>query len=993
MPTLHVDGRDYEARPTDNLLHACLSLGLDLPYFCWHPALGSVGACRQCAVKQFRDDKDAQGKLVMACMTAAADGTRISIADPEARAFRASVIEWLMTNHPHDCPVCEEGGECHLQDMTVLTGHAYRRYRFKKRTYRNQYLGPFLTHEMNRCIACYRCVRFYRDYAGGRDFDVQAIHNHVYFGRHSDGVLQSEFSGNLAEICPTGVFDDKPFSALFTRKWDLSGAPSVCMHCGLGCNTLTNARQGRLRRVLNRYHEDVNGYFLCDRGRYGHGFVSGPERIDVPLAAFVEGAAGPASSGSGTDDGSAGASGSAAAKASAASGGVAAAVRMAPREALERAAAFLREGAVIGIGSPRASLESNFALRELVGADHFHIGICDRERRLLAAILDALRAGPAPAATLREAEHADAVLILGEDVPETAPRLALALRQMVRRAGFERAERLKVPLWQDAAVREAGGGARSPLFIATADATRLDELATRTFRAAPDDIVRLGFAVAHAVDPGTPAVSDLDDRTREAARQVAERLLAARSSVVVAGTSLGSEAAIRAAAAIAWALQRRGADARLLYVMPECNSLGAALLGGAALSEALEALRQGRARTAVILENDLYRRVDGRVVERALSAARHVIAIDHTVNETVRHAHLVLPAATFAEASGTVVSHEGRAQRFFQVLYPDDSLPGQPAHEQTSPSWRWLGELAGAAGAADAASAIAAADPPGAANAASGRDARAGRDRRWNTLDDVIAALGRAYPELARIREAAPPADFLVHGERVSSAPLRESGRTAVHANRTVFEPPPPRATDAPFTGSMEGYYGALPGALYPYYWAPSWNSVQSLNKFQQEVAGALRGGNPGVRLIAPARPTEPTGCAGASDATSAIPAAFARREREGLWLVVPQYRVFGSEELSALAPAVAELITPATLALNPDDAAALGASGGEELELPLDAQAQAPLQRAFARVHSQLPRGVAALSVGLPGMPAFDLPAWLPIRRATANPPPETGA
>ena len=104
----------------------------------------------------------------MACMTPAADGTRISIADPEAAAFRASVIEWLMTNHPHDCPVCEEGGECHLQDMTVMTGHAYRRYRFTKRTHRNQYLGPFINHEMNRCIACYRCVRFYRDYAGGR---------------------------------------------------------------------------------------------------------------------------------------------------------------------------------------------------------------------------------------------------------------------------------------------------------------------------------------------------------------------------------------------------------------------------------------------------------------------------------------------------------------------------------------------------------------------------------------------------------------------------------------------------------------------------------------------------------------------------------------------------------------------------------------------------------------------------------------------------------
>ena len=208
MSVISVDGRDYEVRQGDNLLHALLSLGLDVPYFCWHPALGSVGACRKCAVKQFRDEHDPHGRLVMSCMTAASDHLRVSVRDSDAVAFRASVIEWLMVNHPHDCPVCEEGGECHLQDMTVMTGHVRRRYRFTKRTHRNQYLGPFITHEMNRCIACYRCVRFYRDYAGGRDFDVQAAHDHVYFGRHTDGVLESDFSGNLAEVCPTAVFTD-----------------------------------------------------------------------------------------------------------------------------------------------------------------------------------------------------------------------------------------------------------------------------------------------------------------------------------------------------------------------------------------------------------------------------------------------------------------------------------------------------------------------------------------------------------------------------------------------------------------------------------------------------------------------------------------------------------------------------------------------------------------------------------------------------------------
>jgi NADH-quinone oxidoreductase subunit G len=269
MPKIFIDNKPYEVKAGKNLLESCLSLGFDLPYFCWHPALGSVGACRQCAIKIFKDENDTQGKLMMSCMEAVKDGLRISINDTTAKAFREQVIEWLMTNHPHDCPVCDEGGSCHLQDMTVMTGHDYRRFNYKKRTYQNQYLGPLIHHEMNRCIQCYRCVRFYRDYAGGDDLNVFAAHHHVYFGREKDGVLQSPFSGNLAEVCPTGVFTDKTLKEHYTRKWDLTSGPSVCQHCSLGCNIIAGERYEELRCITNRYNSEVNGYFLCDRGRFG----------------------------------------------------------------------------------------------------------------------------------------------------------------------------------------------------------------------------------------------------------------------------------------------------------------------------------------------------------------------------------------------------------------------------------------------------------------------------------------------------------------------------------------------------------------------------------------------------------------------------------------------------------------------------------------------------------------------------------------------------
>jgi len=225
MATIYIDNVPYQVKDGDNLLSACLSLGFNLTYFCWHPALHSVGACRQCAIVRYRDENDTRGRIVMACMEPVADQARISLEAPEAKRFRAQNIESLMINHPHDCPVCDEGGECHLQDMTVMSGHNYRRYRFKKRTHLNQYLGPFLHHEMNRCIQCYRCVRFYNDYAEGKDFGVFAVHDDVYFGRFEPGVLENEFSGNLVEVCPTGVFTDKTLRKHYTRKWDLTNAP------------------------------------------------------------------------------------------------------------------------------------------------------------------------------------------------------------------------------------------------------------------------------------------------------------------------------------------------------------------------------------------------------------------------------------------------------------------------------------------------------------------------------------------------------------------------------------------------------------------------------------------------------------------------------------------------------------------------------------------------------------------------------------------------
>jgi NADH-quinone oxidoreductase subunit G len=899
MASIYIDGRryDYEFRDgSRNLLEVCLSLGLDVPYFCWHPAMGSVGACRQCAVKLYRGEGDTQGRIVMSCMTAAADGQRLSIDDPEVKAFRAQVIEWLMVNHPHDCPVCDEGGECHLQDMTVMTGHVSRRCRFPKRTFRNQNLGPFIAHEMNRCIQCYRCVRFYNDYAGGRDLGVFGWHDQLYFGRFQEGVLESPFSGNLVEVCPTGVFTDKDLKAHYVRPWDLQTAPSVCELCSLGCNTLPGERYGTLRRVRNRYNGSVNGYFLCDRGRYGFAYAESPHRLRAPRRRTAEGAR----------------------------------IAVGEAEALALLAPAVRSGRVLGIGSPRASLESNFALRRLVGAERFFLGLAQRDYDLLNTALALLRQGPAPAASLGEVRRSDAVLLLGEDVLHTAPVLALALRQASRQKLLAEAQGLipPIPPWDDQAVRNFTQERKGPFILASPMETGLEELATESLRAAPGDIARFGFAVARALDPSAPAVPALEPAQAALAQRAAEALRAAERPLVVSGTGLREKGLLQAAAAVASALRRAGKPAHLCFALPEANSLGVALLGAAGpLEAALERVRSGGVEALLVLENDLFRRWDRRRVTDLLNGAALVAVLDHLETRTTERAHLVLPAATTAESQGTLVNNEGRAQRFFKVLQP---------RQDAAESWRWISRIAAAAGAQQ-----------------DGRD-----------LDSLLGTMAREAPQLAGAMQAAPLSSFRPLGQRIPRQSERYTGRTAMNANLTVREPKPPEDPDSPLGFTMEGFRGSLPPALLSRFWAPGWNSVQSVAKFQEEVGGHLAGGDPGVLLIAP-------GTDGSGPQPPRLPEPFAARPGE--FLVLPDYQVFGSEELSAQAPSVATRIPARYLGLAAEDARALGLAEGGQARLSLgDTELELPV-----RLRPGLLPGLVLLPAGFPAAGWEDLPGW----------------
>jgi NADH-quinone oxidoreductase subunit G len=895
MIKIQIDGIIYEVKEGKNLLETCIALGIDIPYFCYHASLGSVGACRQCAVKKFANPNDKTGRIVMSCMEPVTDGMLISADDKNVTEFRAGVVEGLMTNHPHDCPICDEGGECHLQDMTVMTGHNYRRFVFKKRTYTNQNLGPFIHHEMNRCIQCYRCVRFYKDYAGGKDLDVYGSANHVYYGRRQDGTLESEFSGNLVEVCPTGVFTDKTLKKHYTRKWDLTNGPSVCVHCSVGCNTILSERYGSLRRTMSRYHGDINGYFLCDRGRFGYEFIESPDRIRKIQARESKKSL---------------------------------LTEITGLDQLTGLTDSLAGNGLMGIGSPRASLEANFALAEFAGKNNFFHGISSTEFELVKKALGILRSGVMHVPSLKEMEKCDAVFILGEDITNTAPMMALSVRQCIRNKSIGIAAGMGIPEWNDTAVRELNHAVKSPIFIASPFTTKLDDVAEETFYAAPSDIARLGLAVSSAMVSSGREANITGKPMNELAERISKALLEAKNPLLVTGIKEGNSEMLDAVINIGKTFAGKNKKLSIAIAFPESNSAGLGMMEGGHLDDALAQIEKQPPEVLIILENDLFRRLPEQKAETILEKCGHVIVLDHLMHATASKADLVIPVATYAESSGTLVNHEGRAQRYYSAL---------PSADPVKEDWQWITGLMNLSGK---------------------------NIHLWQKFDDVVDSLVKAYPPFAAVKVNMPRAGFRFYNEKIARQTHRFSGRTAMNADVNVSEPKPPGDEDSPMEFSMEGYRGYPPAGLIPYYWSPGWNSSQAINKYLTEPEGPVWDGNPGVRLF-------DNGLLTGIDAAGNAPEPF--EQRPGELFFIPVHRIFGSEELSAHGHAIAELIPKPFVLISTGTATRLQLREEEIYRIDISGTRL----EVMIITDSHIPDGIAGISILLPEMPFIDLPAW----------------
>jgi len=617
MPLLTIDNRKIEVPRGTKVIDAAERLGIMIPRFCYHEALGSVGACRLCAVKF--EDGPVKG-IQMSCMVKAMDGMVVSTVHPEAVEFRRQVIEWLMVNHPHDCPVCDEGGHCLLQDETISGGHGRRRYQGAKRTYHDQDLGPLVRHEMNRCIHCYRCVRFYREYAGYRDLGVLGIASRTYFGRCEDGPLESPFSGNLIDICPTGVFTDKP-ARFKARHWDLERSASVCLHCSLGCHTTASARYREIIRLEARPNPKGNGFFICDRGRYGFGYANLPER---PRLAEADGR------------------------------GVTRQEALAlTAERLQGIIDYRGPRSVALLGSTRNSLETQLALAHLCRDRGWRppvFFIHGGQQRAVTNVLQ--RLDQQLAATLPDLEKADLLVAVGLDPLNEVPMLALAMRQAARH--------------------------QARLVVIDPRPVRLPCRFDHVAAPLPDLAAALAVLVKHGVSKGERAsgpelrafLDGLPDSLPDPLltsrlRELAVLLAASQHPAILCGSRQGEETL--ASLALNCALLLRDIKGECLFFLdPEGpNALGAALLGEpeTTFETTLQAIEADEIKALLVVKNDpLYHYPDRGRLQQALDKLDLLVVLDYLNTPFFNQAHIRLPVTTVFEAGGTFVNHAGILQ-------------------------------------------------------------------------------------------------------------------------------------------------------------------------------------------------------------------------------------------------------------------------------------------------------------------------------------------
>jgi NADH-quinone oxidoreductase subunit G len=625
MVTLTIDGREVEAPEGAMLVDGAKYGDIEIPVFCYEPKLGQpVGACRMCLV-----EVEGIPKLQTACSTPVKDGMVVHTQTERVRGAQQAVVEFLLVNHPLDCPVCDKGGECPLQDISYGWGGGRSRFIEPKRHFRKPLeLSPLVAIDRERCILCYRCVRFSQEVA--EDYQLVLLERgaHSYVGTFDGHPYVAPFSGNIIELCPVGALTSRPYR-FRARPWDIENAGSVCTLCPAQCNVAFTVRDERVLRVLAREHDEVDDGWLCDKGRFAYQSIHVDERITEPLVR---------------------------------DGGELRPVSW--ERALEAAAALGKhKGRVGAIVGGETTNEEGFLVQRMLREALESNDIDSRSGGSLP--LDIMRSLAAPAlqASVPDLEFAHSVLVLDCDPIDDAPVLDLRIRKGVRRRGVKLAVATSRPSALDvsaqAIVRYAPGAGEA--FLAALGAAL----------GGPGELAELAGA-AGADEEGVRALADLLRTTGE-------------DIVVVWGERLGAGArgaqAVRALLGVADRLGLAGREgAGLLEIPGGTNGRGLREAGvlphsapgfadpsasGRSAQEIAAAAAEGEITALQLVHADPLRtHPDRGLWERALAKAAVVVAHTSLLTDALReHATVVFPSDSYAEKEGTVVHPDGRVQR------------------------------------------------------------------------------------------------------------------------------------------------------------------------------------------------------------------------------------------------------------------------------------------------------------------------------------------
>jgi NADH-quinone oxidoreductase subunit G len=635
-----IDGIAVSVPKGTLVIRAAELLGIEIPRFCDHPLLDPVGACRQCIV-----EIEGQRKPVASCTITCTDGmvVRTQLSSPVAEKAQRGVMELLLINHPLDCPVCDKGGECPLQNQSMQVGDTDSRFEGKKRTYAKPVpISAQVLLDRERCVLCARCTRFSNEIAGDPMIEMLERGALQQIGTGEGDPFESYFSGNTIQICPVGALTSAAYR-FRSRPFDLVSSPSVCEHCAGGCATRTDHRRGKVMRRLAANDPEVNEEWMCDKGRFGFRYAQRPERLTHPL---VRNAAGELVAASWPEALAAAAAGLTAAHGRAA-------VLPGGRLTVEDAYAYAKFARVV-LGTndvdfrarPHSAEEADFLAARVAGRG-----------------LDLDATG----LTNRALEAAPAVLLAGLEAEEEAPGVFLRLRKAHRK---HKQQTYALATHATRGLDKAGGvllpaapGTEPEWMDALAGGVGLDEAGRQAAEAlrAEGAVVLVGERLA-TVPGGLTAAIRLATATGATLAWIPRR--AGERGAVEAGALPGllpggrpvTDARARDEVSRVWGLPtlpgRSGRDTGEILEAAATGEIGALLIGGVEIADLPDPAR----------------------ARAVLDAAGFVVSLEQRPGEVTDRADVVLPVAAVVEKSGTFLNWEGRARMFEAAIKPDQAV-------------------------------------------------------------------------------------------------------------------------------------------------------------------------------------------------------------------------------------------------------------------------------------------------------------------------------